>query len=135
MHGSAVHACAKPIDDDAPNPICVPCIFPPNASPQLETGVSEPALLKIIAAIAVANLVLGLLPRSPTYSASNQQRMAERERTASRELQQERGLLWPLSLRNGGLNKRNELVVGRTAMVLFVVVCRVGAGVGGWVCG
>lgn len=94
----------------------------PPTNIQLETGVSEPALLKIIAAIAVGNLVLGLLPRSPTYSPSNQKRMAERDRTSSRELQQEKGLLWPLSKRNGFLNKRNELVVGRTAMLLFVVV-------------
>lgn len=93
----------------------------------LETGVSEGALLKIIAAIAAFNLILGLLPRSPTYSASNQSSVEQRGRTAARELKQERGLLWPLSLKNGGINRRNELIVGRTAMLLFVVAVLVDA--------
>lgn len=93
----------------------------------METGVGEGALLKIIAAVAAFNLILGLLPRSPTYSTSNQSSVEQRGRTAARELQQEGGLLWPLSLRNGGLNKRNELILGRSAMLLFVVALLVDA--------
>lgn len=93
----------------------------------LETGVSEAALLKIIFAFAALNAILALLPRSPTYSASNQSAVANRGKNAAKELQQERGLLWPLSLRNGGFNKRNELVIGRTAMLLFAVALLVDA--------